>query len=481
MLSHILVVDDDPSQRADLAAVVESLGYAVTTASDGQDALNKLANGPVSAILTDLMMPRMDGVALLKELARRGDRTPTVVLTGFGSLDQAISFVHELKAFWFLEKPVQPAILRTLLERAVQQDQLVQETERLSSQLSYQGILGDLVGDSPTMMELFSMIRQIAPTTASVLISGESGTGKELVARAIHTLSPRAGKPFVAVNCAALPESLMESELFGHEKGAFTGAAERRAGCFEQAQNGTLLLDEIGEMPIGTQAKLLRALEESKIRRLGGTVDIPIAVRVLAATNRAPEKAVEDKLLREDLYYRLNVFHLSLAPLRDRKQDIPALATALIRDLNRKHGCRVTNVSEEVLAWFAGRNWPGNVRELRNTLERAVIMAQEGEIQLRHLPGAARVQPTPVVVPAQGTDDDILRVPVGAKMSDVEEAYLRLTLKHTRNNKKRAADILGLCLRTLHNKLRSYENSGKASAAVASKSASTDIPTKQAS
>jgi len=473
MLAHILVVDDDPGQRSDLAAVVESLGYEVTTASDGQEALAKLAQRPASAILTDMMMPRMDGVALLKELARRGDRTPTVVLTGFGSLDQAISFVHELKAFWFLEKPVQPAILRTLLERAVQQVHLLQETERLSSQLAYQGVLGDLVGDSPAMKEMFSIIRQIAPTSASVLISGESGTGKELVARAIHSLSPRVGKPFVAINCAALPESLMESELFGHEKGAFTGAAERRAGCFEQAQNGTLLLDEIGEMPIGTQAKLLRALEEQKIRRLGGTVDIPIAVRVLAATNRAPERAIEEKLLREDLYYRLNVFHLSLPPLRDRKEDIPSIATALLRELNRKHGCRVTNLSEEVLAWFASRNWPGNVRELRNTLERAVIMAAEGEIQLKDLPGAIRaVPPAPAVVPAQDTNDEVLRVPVGAKMADVEEAYLRLTLKHTRNNKKRAADILGLCLRTLHNKLRSYESSKSSAAKAAGVSAS---------
>jgi len=473
MLAHILVVDDDPGQRSDLAAVVESLGYEVTTASDGQEALAKLAQRPASAILTDMMMPRMDGVALLKELARRGDRTPTVVLTGFGSLDQAISFVHELKAFWFLEKPVQPAILRTLLERAVQQVHLLQETERLSSQLAYQGVLGDLVGDSPAMKEMFSIIRQIAPTSASVLISGESGTGKELVARAIHSLSPRVGKPFVAINCAALPESLMESELFGHEKGAFTGAAERRAGCFEQAQNGTLLLDEIGEMPIGTQAKLLRALEEQKIRRLGGTVDIPIAVRVLAATNRAPERAIEEKLLREDLYYRLNVFHLSLPPLRDRKEDIPSIATALLRELNRKHGCRVTNLSEEVLAWFASRNWPGNVRELRNTLERAVIMAAEGEIQLKDLPGAIRaVPPAPAVVTAQDTNDEVLRVPVGAKMADVEEAYLRLTLKHTRNNKKRAADILGLCLRTLHNKLRSYESSKSSAAKAAGVSAS---------
>jgi DNA-binding NtrC family response regulator len=459
MPAHILVVDDDAQQCSDMAEMVRSLGYRVTTAADGKEALERLASAPANAILTDLVMPRMDGVALLKELASRGDRTPTVVLTGFGSIDQAISVVHDLKAFWFLEKPVLPGAMATLLERAIQQNQLLKETERLHSQLSYQGILGDLVGDSPCMKEIFSMIRQVAPTTASVLISGESGTGKELVARAIHNLSSRNGGPFVAVNCAALPESLMESELFGHERGAFTGAVERRAGCFEQAQNGTLLLDEIGDMPIGTQAKLLRVIEESKVRRLGGTSDIPIAVRVLAATNRSPEQAVQNKLLREDLYYRLNVFNISLPPLRDRKQDIPSIAATMLRDLNRKHSCRVTHLSPEVLAWFADRSWPGNVRELRNMVERAVIMASEGEVQLHHLPGAvqsppqaAAAAPTPAPVP-----DDVLQVPVGMKMSDVEQAYVRLTLKHTRNNKKRAAEFLGLCLRTLHNKLQSYD------------------------
>ncbi len=477
MPAHILVVDDDAQQRADLAQIVSSLGYEVTTAADGGEALNKLANVPASAILTDLVMPGMDGVALLKELAARGDRTPAVVLTGFGSIDQAISFVHDLKAFWFLEKPVQPGVVRTLLERALQQNQLLKEAERLQSQLSYQGILGDLVGESGCMKEVFSLIRQVAPTTASVLISGESGTGKELVARAIHTLSSRSGGPFVAVNCAALPESLMESELFGHEKGAFTGAVERRAGCFEQAQNGTLLLDEIGDMPIGTQAKLLRVIEENKVRRLGGTKDIPIAVRVLAATNRSPEKAVEDKLLREDLYYRLNVFHISLPPLRERKEDIPSIATALIRDLNRKHGCRATHLSQDVLDWFARGTWPGNVRELRNQVERAVIMAGEGEIQLRHLPGVAQTSqtaapqatPVPPALTLQPVPDNILQIPVGIRMSEVEESYVRLTLKHTKNNKKRAAEILGLCLRTLHNKLRSYE-SNKVRTAVATDS-----------
>ncbi|MCU1237851.1 MAG: two component, sigma54 specific, transcriptional regulator, Fis family [Candidatus Solibacter sp.] len=468
--ANILVVEDDAQQRSDLAEIVRSLGYQVTTAADGLEALSKLATMPASAILTDLVMPRMDGVALLKELAVRGDRTPTVVLTGFGSVDQAISFVHDLKAFWFLEKPLQPGVVRTLLERAIQQNELVKEAERLHSQLSYQGILGDLVGDSACMKEVFSIIRQVAPTSASVLISGESGTGKELVARAIHTLSSRSAGPFVAVNCAALPESLMESELFGHEKGAFTGAVERRAGCFEQAQNGTLLLDEIGDMPIGTQAKLLRVIEESKVRRLGATKDIPIAVRVLAATNRAPEAAVQNKLLREDLYYRLNVFHISLPPLRDRKQDIPSIATAMIRDLNRKHGCRVTHLNQDVLAYFAAGSWPGNVRELRNQVERAVIMAGEGEIQLRHLPGMATPPKPAVAAEASAAppvkQEGVLQMPVGLKMSEVEENYLRLTLKHTGNNKKRAAELLGLCLRTLHNKLQSYE-SGKAKTAVA--------------
>jgi DNA-binding NtrC family response regulator len=463
MCAQVLVVDDEADQRSDLAEMVEALGYMVTTASNGAEALQKLTTFPASAILTDLMMPRMDGFALLKELAARGNRTPTIVLTAFGSIDQAISIVHDLKAFWFMEKPVQPGVMRTLLERAIQQSHLVEETERLSRQLSYQGILGDLVGDSAPMMEIFSLIRQVAPTTASVLITGESGTGKELVARANHRLSPRSGGPFVAVNCAAMPESLMESELFGHEKGAFTGAVERRAGCFEQAQNGTLLLDEIAEMPVATQAKLLRVLEESKVRRLGGANDIPINVRVLAATNRSPDKAIQSKQLREDLYYRLNVFHIELPALRERKPDIPSIAASLIRDLNRKHGCRVTHLNPEVLCRFEAHSWPGNVRELRNLIERATIMAGQGEIELRHLPGAIAAAPA-AKPPAPA--DDVLQIPFGARMNDVEEAYIRLTLRHTNNNRRRAAEVLGLCLRTLHNKLRGYEGEKARAAAV---------------
>ena len=454
MPAKILVVDDDSQQRSDLAQMVQSLGFQVAAATDGEDALAKLVSFPANVILTDLVMPRMDGIALLKVLEERGDRTPTIVLTGFGSVDQAISFVHDLNAFWFLEKPVQSAVLRTLLERALQQNQLIEETELLSRQLSYQGVLGDLTGESPAMQEVFSLIHQVAPTTASVFISGESGTGKELVARAVHRLSPRNGGPFVAVNCAALPDTLVESELFGHERGAFTGAVERRAGCFEQAHNGTLFLDEIGEMPIGTQAKLLRVIEESKVRRLGGKSDMPFAVRVLAATNRSPEEAIRNNRLREDLYYRLNVFHISLPALRDRKQDIPLIAAALIRDLNIKHGCRVTHLNPDVLRRFSAASWPGNVRELRNVIERAVIVAGEGEIQLGHLPGG--LAPPRLAAVPQAAADDVLQMPVGARMEEVEEAYLRLTLKYTNDNKTRAAEILGLSLRTLHNRINSY-------------------------
>ena len=268
--ARVLIVDDEETQRNGLASMVSSWGFAAETACDGQDALEKLNNGTVQVLVTDLMMPRMDGFELLKRLGTNGSMPPAIVLTAFGNIETAIATIHDLGAFWFLEKPIQPAALRILLERASAQSRLAEETERLQRELQYKGVLVDLVGASASMQQVFSLIRQVAPSKAAVLINGESGTGKELVARAIHHLSPRRSGPFVAVNCAAMPESLMESELFGHEKGAFTGAVERRAGCFELAQHGTLLLDELAEMPVGTQAKLLRVLEDSRVRRLGG-------------------------------------------------------------------------------------------------------------------------------------------------------------------------------------------------------------------
>ncbi len=322
--SRVLVVDDDQQDRQRLADIIADLGYFCETAPDGEAALEKLNAAPFDVIISDLMMPRMDGFELLRTLFDRGDMTPAIVLTGAGSIDQAISIVHDLRAFWFLEKPARPTVLATLLERAMQHKSLVKETERLHRQLSQRGYLADLIGTSQQMREIFSLIQQIAPSSASVLITGESGTGKELVASAIHKLSPRARAPFVAVNCAALPESLIESELFGHEKGAFTGAVGRRAGCFEQAHQGTLFLDEIGDMPLAMQPRLLRALQEATIRRLGATSEISVDVRVLAATNKSLAELIQSKLFREDLFYRLNVFQIAIPPLRDRKDDILA-------------------------------------------------------------------------------------------------------------------------------------------------------------
>lgn len=329
--------------------------------------------------------------------------------------------------------------------------------EGCSDHVACEEVLGDLVGQSHAMKELFSLIRQVAPTSASVLISGESGTGKELVARAVHSLSLRREGPFVALNCAALPETLVESELFGHEKGAFSGAVVRQVGCFEQAHKGTLLLDEIGEMPVGTQAKLLRVLEESKLRRLGSSTEIPISVRVLAATNRPPEQAIKNGRLREDLYYRLNVFRISLPPLREHKQDVPAIAKALIAKLNKKHGCRVTGMSLEVLERFMSNSWPGNVRQLRNRLERAVILAGEGEIGLSHLPRQLVPAQPFVLRDTPVTPGDVLQVRAGSTLSEVEEAYVRFTFEYLNKNKRRTAELLGISTRTLQTKLRTYE------------------------
>src|SRR5579884_4139787 len=453
--TRVLVADDEENQRAGLAKMIQSWGFHVETAADGLEALEKLSQTPVHVLVTDLMMPRMDGFELLKRLGSLGTMPPTIVLTAFGNIETALQTMHDLGAFWFLEKPIQPSALKVLLERCATQSRLAEETERLQRQLAYQGVLVDLVGSCPPMQQVFSMIRQVAPSKAAALITGESGTGKELVARAIHHLSPRRSGPFVAINCAALPETLMESELFGHEKGAFTGAVERRQGCFELAQHGTLLLDELAEMPIGTQAKLLRVLEDSRVRRLGGKSEIAVDVRVIASTNRNLDEALKKGDLREDLYYRLNVFQISLPPLRQRLSDLPVLCEALIAHLNRKNSCNVSHVSPEVMEAFKKYSWPGNVRELRNVLERAVIVAGEGAIQMAHLPYdfgvSAGARP-----PAQVFEPDCVRLPVGTTVSEAEKALIQLTLQHTKNNKTRAAEILGISLKTLFNKLKEY-------------------------
>src|SRR5436190_2637135 len=330
-------------------------------------------------------MPGLDGFGFLQKLRELGDMPPTIVLTAYGNVETAVRTVQDLGAYWYLEKPIQANSLEVLLRRAGEHAGLRTEKKVLERQLVYKGALGQMVGTSPPMREIFALLQQAGPSKACVLVTGESGTGKEMVARTIHALSPRRQGPFFAINCAALPETLIESELFGHEKGAFTGASERRAGCFEVAQGGTLLLDEIGEMPALTQAKLLRILEDSKVRRLGGKTEFEVDVRVVAATNKIPEEAVRGGHLREDLYYRLNVFHVHLPPLRERKEDIPTIAEFLISDLNRKHSCRISDVAPDVLEALTRHSWPGNVRELRNVLERAVILTGEGTIEMKHL------------------------------------------------------------------------------------------------
>jgi DNA-binding NtrC family response regulator len=295
-----------------------------------------------------------------------------------------------------------------------------------------------------------------------VLITGESGTGKEVVARTLHELSPRRNKPFVAVNCAAIPETLIESEIFGHEKGSFTGAMERRAGCFELAEEGTLLLDEIGEMPIGTQAKLLRVLEDRKLRRLGSKVEMPIDVRVLAATNKDPNMAVEDGHLRGDLYYRLNVFNIHMPPLRDHKEDIPAIVDAMISEMNARHGQNIRGIDPFMMDRLMDYDWPGNVRELRNTIERALILCGEGTLDIRHLPAgfgerqSNRAAASTVAPEVPETPSNVVEVELGSTVDEAERRLILRTLEMTRNNKTRAADILGISLKTLHNKLKEY-------------------------
>jgi DNA-binding NtrC family response regulator len=451
-IMKILVVDDEVNQRTALAGLITRWGYQVRSAANGAEALAELKNFDADVIVTDLNMPVMDGRGLLEEVHRSGSSVQTVVLTGFGNLETALDTVHKLGAFWYVEKPVNGPVLKMIVERAAEKRRLATHTGVLERELASRGMLGDLVGESPAMQELFYLIQQVAPTTATVLITGESGTGKEIVARAIHKTSLRRARPFLAVNCAAMPESLMESELFGHEKGAFTGAVERRPGCFELANGGTLLLDEIGDMPMNTQAKLLRVLEDRRVRRLGSAKEVDLDVRVLASTNRTLSTAISGGTFREDLFFRLNVFEIGLPPLRERGSDVLLITRELLNDLNHKHSCTITDISPEVAAVFTSYNWPGNIRELRNILERAAILCTSGTIGLAHLPRGFAGQPESG---PRDTSASVVLEP-GTTVDAAERSLIELTLRHTGGNRTRAAEILGISAKTLFNKLREY-------------------------
>jgi DNA-binding NtrC family response regulator len=457
----VLVVDDEIDHLKYLASVIQSWGHEVTQAGDGKEALQALSTAVVDVLITDLIMPRVDGFELLRTLGAEERLPPAIVMTAFGSIEKAIETIHDLGGFWFIEKPVDIVALQVLLTRAGAQSRLARENEQLKRQLQSKGALGDLVGRSAAMMQIFDMIRQVAPTKASVLITGESGTGKELVARALHDNSRRSQAPFVALNCAAMPETLIESELFGHEKGAFTGAVERRIGALEASNGGTLFLDELGEMPLPMQAKLLRVLEDFHFRRLGSRVELSADVRIIAATNREPAKAIQDGKLREDLYYRLDVFHIDIPPLRERKDDIPLIVEAMIHSLNRKHETRVTDASPEFLAALSDHNWEGNVRELRNVVERAVILAGAGPLRPSHIPYGNRpqstVEPAPEMAPVATPEPGMVTVKLGSTIDEAERILIEATLSHAGMNKTRAASILGITTKTLHTKLRQYQ------------------------
>ena len=447
----VLIVEDEENERTGLAELISAWGYRAETAKDGAEGLERVTNWSPSIVVTDLKMPRMGGLELLERLASDGQTMAVVVVTAQGSIDSAVQAMR-MGAYDYITKPIDTDRLRTILQNASTLLGTRVELEVTRRKLRDAGSLGTLVGPSKKMQEIFHLIEMVAPSTASVLITGASGTGKELVARTVHDLSPRRNKPFVPINCAAIPETLIESEIFGHEKGAFTGALERRTGCFELAEGGTLLLDEIGEMPVATQAKLLRVLEDRKLRRLGSKVETTVDVRVLAATNKVPEEAVARGELRNDLYYRLNVFNIHMPPLREHKEDVPELVERLLGEMSEKHGRKVAVVSEAVLNLFHNYSWPGNVRELRNTLERAVIVCDGAVIETRHLPpgfGQTTVRTSP-------EDPDAVRLGVGTTVEEAERLLILKTLTATSNNKTRAAEILGISLKTLHNKLKEY-------------------------
>ncbi len=441
---RVLIVEDDGATRSGLTELVRTWGFMAEAAADGDEGLEKISTFRPSIVVTDLVMPRKTGLELLEALRDIDPAIAVILLTAQGSVESAVEAIRN-GAYDYLTKPVDPQRLRILLDKAAERQHALREVRALRRQLRDRGAFGGMIGASPEMRKIYQVVEQAAPTTASVLITGESGTGKELVAQTVHALSPRGQMPYVPINCAAIPETLLESEIFGHEKGAFTGAMERRQGVFELADRGTIFLDEIAEMTPQTQVKLLRVLQERRFRRLGGRVETPVDVRVIAATNQDPLQAVRDNKLREDLYYRLNVFAIALPPLRDRKEDLPLLTQAFIAEFADRNGKAVKAISGEAMRKLEQYHWPGNVRELRNVIERATILAEGEFIELKQLPPLGVMPMAPV-----GSG---MTLEAGITVEEAERRLIVLTLEHTRDNKTRAAEILGISLKTLHNKL----------------------------
>ncbi len=447
-MHRILVADDEEASRQGLKTLLTRWGYEVQDAANGKEALQKAGPFRPDVVITDLVMPEFDGLELLKSLHEELAFTTVIVLTGHGSIETAVSAMKQ-GAYDYLTKPVDVARLKVMIEKALEKGATLREMTILRRRLKDVWGLGKIVGKSKPMQEVYRLIELVAPTTANVFILGESGTGKELVAQSCHALSPRSQGPFVPVNCSAIPETLLESEIFGHEKGAFTGALERRIGCFEMAHQGTIFLDEVAEMSPTIQAKFLRILQDGTVRRVGGTSEIKVDVRVLAATNKDPLKAIQDGSLREDLYYRLQVCTLTLPALRERKDDIPLLIQAFIEEFNAKYDRKVKSIDDAALRGLLDASWPGNVRELRNTIERAVIICDADLITPKHV--------SQLVATEKVSDNSSsVSFDVGTTIDEAEKRLILKTLASTSNNKTRAAEILGISLKTLHNKLHRY-------------------------
>ncbi len=445
--NRILVVDDEAAMREVLRARLERWGFEVATAEDGAEAHRLVEKRPPDMAISDVVLPDVSGLDLVKTLQSGDPQRPVVLITAYGTVDTAVEAMKR-GAIDFLTKPLDYDKLKATLRSAQERLAGRSEAEDLLRTLSHEKGMGLLVGRSQPMLEVYEALRILGNSDAPAIVTGDSGTGKELAARAIHDGSARRSGPFVAVNTAAIAEGVMESELFGHVKGSFTGASADRPGFFELADGGTLFLDEISEMPAALQPKLLRVLEDSRVRRVGGRDETRVDVRVLAATNRDPEESLREKRLRPDLYYRLSVFTVRLPPLDDRLEDIPLLCTHFVGQFNEKHATSVEGVAQNVLESLQGYEWPGNVRELRNVMERAVILAREGWIEKLHLPPYLRGVTEP-----QATG---LRLPEAVTVAEAERLLILHTLEQVKNNKTRAARLLGVDVKTIRNKLRAY-------------------------
>src|SRR5687767_6646791 len=445
--AKILIADDERAITDGLSAILADEGYTVDVAVDGQKALERLSNDAYGVVLADLKMPKLDGLALLKEMQQREIHTECIIITGQATVDSAVQAMRQ-GAYDYIEKPLNSEKLnrlKALIPKAVDKFVVKQTNRALTSELANLTHYGELTGQSEQMRAVYQLIEAVAPSTASVIILGESGTGKELVARALHAKSDREKGPFFALNCAALPKDILENELFGHEKGAFTGSTNEKQGAFELAHGGTIFLDEVAEMPTDIQVKLLRALESRQVRRLGGKKEINVDIRVVAATNKDLERALADNELREDLYYRLAVVPIYLPPLRERVGDIKLLANEFLLRFSRQNNKKVTGFDEAAWDWLLSYNWPGNVRELKNAVERAVIMSRGTTIS------AADIMPRHLR--ASGEMPAVVSVPVGSSLADAKKQLVLRTFASTGGDLERSAKLLGTSTGELRSEL----------------------------